>query len=89
MVGLWEALQVSQDLLPGDPDALIWVLTDGQMSCGCSWDLCCWMRSMMRWHAAGPLERSPAVWGMNPYGVDHWVLLRFVVVVVLAFLGWE
>ena len=30
----------------------------------------------MRWHAAAPLERSPAVWGMIPDGGDHWVLLH-------------
>ena len=38
----------------------------------------------MRWHAAALLGRSPAVWGMNPDGGDHWGLLHLAVGVVLA-----
>ena len=38
----------------------------------------------MRWHAAALLGMSPAVWGMNPDGGDHWGLLPLAVGVVLA-----
>ena len=39
---------------------------------------------MRRWRAAALLGRSPAVWGMNPDGGDHWGLLHLAVGVVLA-----